>query len=54
VYTHRQTAYLLDLVAGADGLAPGGGDLVGFLDGGRLIIVVDVTVDDAAAVVGLH
>lgn len=51
VYTHHQTAYLLDLVAGADGLASGGSDLVCFLDGGCIVVIVNV---DAAAVVGPH
>jgi len=53
VYT-SSTIYLLDLVAGADSFTPGGGNLISFLNGGRPIIVVDVTGNDAAAVVGPH
>lgn len=45
--------YLLDLVAGADSLAPGRGDLVGLLDGGRLIVVV-VMVAPVDDVIGSH
>jgi len=40
--------HLLDLVAGADGLPSGGGDLVRLLDGGRpVVVIVVISVDDA-------
>jgi len=54
MYTHHQTTYLLNLVAGANGFTSGGGNLISFLNGGRPIVVVDVTGDDAASVVGPH
>ena len=40
----RVVTYFLDLVAGPDGFAFGGGDLVGLLDGGRLVVLVVVAI----------